>query len=180
VTHNDPTPQQANRGDPVVVDVHVREIFEDLDGDLPYERAATALYDRWIARGRHPDADDELAKLSDQLMQLRRSDRAVYGDALAAAVRGAARNCGITVPVIVNVHLDQRAPSDRAACHARPWTVGDELLAWAIFDTPLPAERHPPLPRLCAHDARRNAAGAERSRAATTALRDPPAGEVTR
>jgi hypothetical protein len=139
VTHNDPAAQQAERIQPVVVDVHVREIFEDLDGDLPYERAARALYDRWIARGRHPDADEELASLS-----------------------------------------DQRAPSDRAACDARPWTVGDELLAWAIFATPLPAQRHPPLPRLGAHGARLDAAGAERSRAATAALRGPPGGEVTR
>jgi hypothetical protein len=148
----------GHRTEGILVEAFVDEILDEQGVTSEYDLAQDLLRQRLKAVG-PPARSGEggraaqerqraaLCRLSEQVDELQRRDRAEYGQHLAASIHAAAGRAGLRVPVLVSV---DHATEGRGgtADPDRDWTVADELLAEAIFATPLPGGGRSPLERL--------------------------------
>ncbi len=129
-----------HRTEPVVVEIFVSEILNELGVWGQYDQATQALVERaQSVDSAAPDQEqtlDAIAEQEEQLELQREQTWASYGDALKAHIQGAAtRRPGLTVPVEVRVDLHTiRSPSDFAA----DWAIADDLLEDAVAAVPAP------------------------------------------
>lgn len=160
-----------HRTEPVVVDLDVDDLLVDHGGFWSAYDAAeneigarlTALDNDPATRVEEGSADeartwpgrnaeyerqvDALGVVEDRLSRQLDEDREAYAEALTAAVRAAAVDLGLRVPVDVRVHL-QRRPDDEKTPGSAWWLLEHQLLEKAVQATPLPGDGRTPLQRV--------------------------------
>lgn len=128
-----------HRTEPVVVQVFVDEILNDLGVWARYDQVDQAPVDRASkVDPTAPDQEDQLDAIAEQeerLEQERQHAWAAYGEALRVRIQaGAAGRPGLTVPVRVDVDLDTlRTASDLDEA----WGIAQQLLNEAVGAVPV-------------------------------------------
>jgi hypothetical protein len=135
-----------HRTEPLVVDLYLDDVMDDLGVWGEYDAATAELRQRAVAAGQDEAQLDAIADLEERLEQQREQDWADYGAALKAAVEQAAAQVdGLRVLVTVNVRLEGSRPHTVEA--DEPFFVG-VLRGTAQEGTPRPGAGRPPLERL--------------------------------
>lgn len=146
-----------HRTDPVVVDLYVDEILDDLGVWKTYDDAQLELQRRYEMVPAWPaeltDEQQRLAEevddLQERLEQQKERDWAAFGEQLKTAVEAAAARLTLPVPVVVNFDLETYRAA-RGADEPGAWVYGiaEKLREDAILGATLPGDGRPPLERL--------------------------------